>query len=373
MGKKLLEPQEPTKVSKPDVKKQASGVINKKNEKIVKEFEKLVEQIKFDIDTTPNRRESMGHFYRLKQIKNAISIIEKYPHEIKSGKDLEEIKGIGKGIMGRIDEILEKGYLSEIKLDEEKKEYLKEVEELEQVFGIGPKKAYELIKKYNIKSILDLKEAYNKGEIELTNQMVIGLKYYDIYKENIPRVEVTKIDKYLTRIIKNVDDELFHMICGSYRRGKQTSNDVDVLVSHPKIKTRLDIGGKTGNYLIKLVERLKKEGFLLADLTDKDFEVKYMGFCQYKEGSKEFPVRRIDIRFVPYESWAAGVLYFTGSGSFNQKMRELAGELGYKLNEFGLYKVSYVKEQEKLTQIKTSTEKEIFEHLGMEYLPPEKR
>jgi DNA polymerase beta len=344
------------------------SIINKKNEKLVKEFEKLVGQIKFDIDTSPSKTISMTHFYRLKQIKNVISIIREYPKEIKSGKDLENIKGIGKGSITRIDEILEKGSLSEIKIDAERKEYLKEVEELEQIFGIGRKKAYDLITKHKIKSIKDLKKAYNKGEIELTDQQIVGLKYYNIYKENIPRNEIDQIDKFLFKIIKLVDERLFHTICGSYRRNKMTSNDIDILISHPNIKTKMDIH-KHENLLLKLVKKLKEINFLVADLTDRDIEVKYMGFAKFKDN----PVRRIDIRYIPYDSWATGLLYFTGSGDFNKKMRELAIELGYKLNEFGLYKVSYKKDVEILKQIKTNSEKEIFDHLGMEYLTPDKR
>ena len=68
-----------------------------------------------------------------------------------------DFKGIGKGTISRIDEILETGKLEEIKL---KKTILKNEEyinELEQVFGIGRKKAYELVNKYGIKSIAQLK------------------------------------------------------------------------------------------------------------------------------------------------------------------------------------------------------------------------
>ena len=47
---------------------------------------------------------------------------------------------------------------------------------------------------------------------------------------------------------------------------------------------------------------------------------------------------RIDIRLIPYNSLYYSLLYFTGSGDFNQRMRKLAKKLGFKFNEYGLFK-----------------------------------
>ena len=89
---------------------------NPKNDKIIKELYKLVEQIKYDIDHIMDKKDKIAHTYRLRQIRNLISIIKSYPKEIKKGSDLEDIKGVGKGSITRIDEILKTGVLSEIKV-----------------------------------------------------------------------------------------------------------------------------------------------------------------------------------------------------------------------------------------------------------------
>ena len=86
-----------------------------------------------------------------------------------------------------------------------------------------------------------------------------------------------------------------------------------------------------------------------------------MGFCKLK--NKE--VRRIDIRFVPFQSYYSALLYFTGSYQLNQEMRQIAKKLGYKLNEYGLYK------NKKL--IKVNSEKDIFDKLKMKYKEPKYR
>lgn len=341
---------------------------NPKNEKIVKEFKRLIEQIKFDIDHV-SRKESIAIYFRLKQITNALHIIAEYPKEIKSGEQLKDIKGIGKGTISRINEILKKGKLSEIKLKHKEKEYLSFIEELEHVIGVGRRTAHELVTKYNIVSIEQLKKAYDSGKIDLNDQILIGLKYYGIYQQQIPRIEIDKISDYLSTIIKGINKDLFHTICGSYRRKKQISNDVDILLTNPKVKTLTQFK-KQENYLITLVKKLKQDNFILDDLTDKKYEIKYMGFCQLSEGSEKYPVRRIDIRYVPYESYPTALLYFTGSGEFNKKMRLIAQELGYKLNEYGLYKISDGKE----IRIKDiNSEEDIFNKLGLEYIIPEKR
>lgn len=339
--------------------------VNIKNEPIVIEFLKLIDQIKIQMDIAPSTKDFISNSFRLKQIINALKIIKSFSKEIKSSKDLDSIEGIGKGTKSRIDEILETGKLSEIKVFKSNEKYSKYVEELQKIHGIGHVTAYNLVVNQGIKTIEELKKAYNDGLIELNDIIITGLKYHDIYQEKIPRDEVTEINKYLEKMAKKVDKQLTIMICGSYRRLKPTSNDIDVLLTHPNIKTKLQLTTQDNNYLRKFVETLKKNKFILDDLTDKDYVMKYMGYCQYKKN----PVRRIDIRYVPYESFAAASLYFTGNQQFNIKSRALAESMGFLLNEYGIYKLVGNKKK----RIKTTTEKDIFDILGLEYLPPDKR
>lgn len=338
--------------------------MSSKNSKIIEEFNKLVEQIKFDIDHAPSKSESMTNHFRLRQIINVINIIKKYPNEIKSGDQLKDIKGVGKGTVTRIDEILKNGFLSEIKIEKREQKYLKQIDELTQIFGIGRNTAYDLIVKDNIKSIAQLKKAFNDGIIELPHHIVLGLKYHNVYQQLIPRSEVTDIDNYLTNIIINIDKNLTHVICGSYRRGKDTSNDIDVLLVHNKINTNIQLQ-QNKNYLKIVVDKLRDDGFILDDI-DKNYEVKYMGFCKLNKN----PVRRIDIMYTPYNSYYTALVHFTGSGEFNRKIRELAIELGYTLSQLGLY---VEKDGKKVKRIPVVSEKDLFDKLGLEYIPPQQR
>ena len=340
-------------------------VNNDKNKNLVDEFVCLSNQISIEIDNCLDKKESMRHSFRLKQSKTVIKILSEYNKEIKSGNDLKDVNGIGIHTIKRIDEILEKGKLSEVKLKKKDNKQLEYVEDLERVINIGRKKAVELVTKHKIKSVSDLKKAHKNKKIVLNDKIILGLKYVDKYKQNIPRKEIDQINIYLYNKIKEVDTELYHIICGSYRREKDISNDIDILITHPNIKTMKKLQDQKDNYLRKLVQIFKKDKFLVDDLTDKDYINKYMGFCKYNKN----PIRRIDIRYIPYSSYYSAILYFTGSGDFNKKMRNIAIDMGYKLNEYGLYLLK----NNKSIKIKIKSEKDIFDALGMEYVEPKNR
>lgn len=336
------------------------------NKAIITEFEKLVEQIKNDFNNAPTRQEQTKESFRLRQIKAALQIIKNYPNKITSGKQLASLKGIGPGTISRIDEILSTGQLSEIKVEPKYKKNIKIIEELEEVFGIGRQKAHELISKHSIKSVKDLKKAVATGRVKVSEQILIGLKYHNVYKQTIPRSEIDKVNIIIQHAANDVDLSLTAKICGSYRRGKPTSNDIDILIHHPDVSTKKSLLSSKKNYLHLFIKELKKIGFILDDLTFEDYHTKYMGYCRLDAKSE---VRRLDVYYTPAESYYTSLLHLTGSGEFNRKMRSVAIELGYKLNEYGLFDMKNDKEK----RILVYSEEDIFEKLGMEYLSPDKR
>lgn len=331
------------------------------NENIIKEFKKLVEQIKFEIDSTKDKKEKTKQMFRLSSINKSIKAITNIKEKIKDISQVVDTKDIGTGTINRINEILKTGKLSEIKEDVINNEYLKYLEELEKVFGIGRKKALELYKLHNVRSIAELKKKYKEGKIELPDNIVKGLKYYDKIKENIPRKEIDEVNLLLQSEIKSIDNKLNGVICGSYRRLNITSNDIDFLLTHPSYKKKNDL--IETNYLELLVNKLKHNGYIVESLTDESVKSKYMGLFKLHKKSN---VRRIDIRFVPQESFYYAMLYFTGSKDFNKMTRQLAIDHGWLLNEYGMF-------DDDGSMFKVKSEKEIFELLGLEYIPPEKR
>lgn len=332
------------------------------NEKIIEEFKRLISYLQLLYENEKDPKEKIKSKFRIESIKRGLKIISKYPKKIiKDDKEFSEIEGIGKGIIARVNEIIDTGKLLEIQSNKKIMEGMMIIEQLTDIIGIGPILAKKLVKQYKIKSIEDLIERNKIGEIKLNDKLLMGLKYYGVYQKNIPRKEIDQIKEYITNLIKEYYPEYIITFCGSYRRGKTTSNDIDILITNRKDNKK--------NNLKIIVELLKDKKFLVDDLTDRSPITKYMGFCKYKNN----PIRRIDIRYMPYENYYTALLYFTGSDNLNRKMRYIAKKRNYKLNEYGIYKleINHGKILEK--KIKIESEKEVFNILNIEYLKPENR
>ena len=323
------------------------------NTKIINQFQLLLKQIQFQIDYSSLKEKNIN-VYRYNSIKKVIKILEKYDEPIKSTNQLQNINGIGENSLVRIDEILETGKLSELKLIQKIIKHSDVLEKLENVIGIGRKKAYELFTKYNVTSVNKLKKMHKNGTIKLSDNVVCGLKYFDNLDTNIPHKVLDEIKNFLIKCTSQIDTKLIGIVCGSYRRELPTSNDIDFIITHTDIQNK--------NYLTLFIKKLKDVKFITDSLTCDNVETKYMGFCKYKEY-----VMRIDIRYVPYDSYYTAILYFTGSKEFNKKMRKVAIKNGYMLNEYGLY------DEKNNKQFKINSEKDVFDALNMHYLSPNDR
>lgn len=356
-------------------KNKSNIVANKSNLKLVSEFDLLIKQIQYDISNNViPEKDKTKYQFKLRHFKNALKILKQYPDKIDSGSDLKDVSGIGKGTIDRIDEILTNNKLSEIdttKIQKVKKD-LGLLDDLSKVINIGPKVAKQLIDKYNIKSVEELKKKIKKGEIEVNDKIQMGLKYYGIFKENIPRAEIDKYYEIFKKLIKELKNSqslgISLIIAGSYRREKKTSNDIDILITAKNITSDKDYDKLDRNILTDFLTLLKSKKILVDNLTDFNNKTKYMGFSKLPRK----PVRRIDVRFVPYDSFHSALLYFTGSYDLNKDMRVIAKQKGYKLNEYGLYKLKENGEPS-TRKIKINSESDIFKKLGMDYLEPNQR
>ena len=294
---------------------------------------------------------------------------------------MESVKGIGKGTMDRIDEIIKEGTLkNEIPEGSNQNQKRENLEKLEKITGIGPAKAKSL-NDLNITFEMLMNEMKNiEGDFsnikpdmnlsKLTHHQLIGVKYFNDIEQPIPRKEILSIRLKLLKFISQINTNYEVIVCGSFRRKKQTSGDIDVLILSPELPTEEIIKSSTINHLQVIVEHLKKKKLIIDSLTE-DGGTKFMGICKATRAGLG---RRIDIRLIPYQSKGAAMLYFTGSGDFNKIMRTEALKKGYTINEYGIYKLK--KQGKKMVKgeiIPTSNEEDIFEIIGMEFLKPEQR
>ena len=319
------------------------------NSKITTEFNKLINNLLYE--KPPN------YSFKVNSFKKCITIINELDFEINNIEQLKNIKGIGKGTLDRINEILMNGNLEENKkkVSNSQNEFIN----LQKITGIGPSKAKELINK-NI-TFDDLINNNNNNVLDnLTHHQKLGVKYYYDVLKPIPHEIIQEVEKYLNKF-----DFKFN-ICGSYRRKKKTSGDIDVLIE------------KENKSLKEIIHILTKKKFLVDHLTE-DGSTKYMGFCKIKNSHH----MRIDIRLIPKESYPFALLYFTGSKKTNTMMRNQAIKLGFKLNEYSLVKTNVPLysdnnfDKSKMTRtdipVYFDSEEMIFECLNLNYIKPEDR
>lgn len=344
---------------------------NSDNKYIIDEFIRYFDWIYSNY--TQSAKSSKENYYKLLVIKKTIGIIAKFSKTILSGSDLAYIKGIGPKTVARIDEIIDTGKLSEIKSGQNQ---IAAVKELSEIYGIGPVKASEFYTKYKITNLKQLIDSDKKGLIELTDQMKLGIKYKDKLKTKIPRILITRLDIFVHDSLYKLDKKFISVICGSYRRGKDFSSDVDILITNKNLKSKDD----TGKYLKIVLDNLSK--YFIVDSLTTSYNTHFQGFASFKlipdlptdYDKSNFNIKtnviRLDIIMVPIQYFYSALLHFTGSGDFNQKLRLHAKSLGYKLSEYGLSKVD---KSGKETHLPSNSEQDIFQALLLKYVPPDKR
>lgn len=306
--------------------------------------------------------ERKKHQFRSSQFRKAVAKINECPHDINSGNEAKKLDGIGKGIADRIDEIIKTGTLKELKEEITVDEKTAIINELMTITGIGESHAKAFCEQ-GVTSINDLIEKVKNGAVKITHHMQIGLDYHNDFQQKIPYSEIADLSVVMKTSILQLYPDLIVEVCGSHRRKKPVSGDIDVLITHKTIMNDDDLIKSKEPFLKNIVNTLTKTGFLVASLTSQG-NTKYMGVCKHNIAKIG---RRVDIRFVTYDSYAPALLYFTGSKDTNKYMRSIALEKGYTLNEYGLYRFVDGKKESKVI---VHTEKEVFDILGIAYLDP---
>ncbi|KAF6317732.1 DNA polymerase lambda [Rhinolophus ferrumequinum] len=303
-----------------------------------------------------------GDKWRALGYAKAINALKSFHKPVTSYQEACSIPGIGKRMAEKIVEILESGHLR--KLD-----YISDsvpvLELFSNIWGAGTKTA-QMWYHQGYRSLEDI-----RNQASLTTQQAIGLKHYDDFLERIPREEATEIEQTVRESAQAFSPGLLCVACGSYRRGKATCGDVDVLLTHPDGRSHQGV-------FSRLLDSLRQRGFLTDDLVSQEEngqQQKYLGVCQLPGPGRRH--RRLDIIVVPYSEFACALLYFTGSAHFNRSMRALAKTKGMSLSEHAL-STAVVRDTHGLKVgsgrvLPTPTEKDVFKLLGLPYREPAER
>uniref|UniRef100_UPI0037E73A87 DNA polymerase lambda isoform X1 n=2 Tax=Semicossyphus pulcher TaxID=241346 RepID=UPI0037E73A87 len=302
-----------------------------------------------------------GDKWRALSYSKAVNALKSYHKPITSYQEACQIQGIGKRMADKIDEIMESGHLRKI---DHIGEAVPVLELFSNIWGAGAKTA-QLWYQQGFRTLEDIRtKAY------LSNTQKIGLKHYDDFLDRMPREEAGAIEKVVREATHAIDPHLMAMACGSYRRGKATCGDVDVLITHPDGKSHKGI-------FSKVLQSLHDSGFLTDDLVSNEEngeQKKYMGVCRLPGPGQRH--RRLDIIVVPYNEFACAIMYFTGSAHFNRSMRALAKTKNMSLSEHSLNKDVLRQGSLKVhggSPLSTLTEKDVFSLLGIPYRQPHER
>ena len=270
-------------------------------------------------------------------------------------KGLWGIPSVGRGIAEKIEEYLKTGHVR--KYEQMKKKIPVDISGLTAIEGVGPKAIKALWEKLRIKSVADLERAALAGKIaglpgfgKKSEEKI--LKGIEFLKQSGGRFRLGDILPYVRALeaeLKSIDEVDELVVAGSVRRWKETIGDVDILAVSRKPKAVMAhfVG--------------------LEDVANVYAHGETKSMVRMKNGLD------IDLRVVPRESFGAALNYFTGSKDHNVALRQIAIKKGWKLNEYGLFKLRGEKEKGKEEMIAGRTEGELYKKLGLRYIEPEMR
>lgn len=280
--------------------------------------------------------------YKVIAYNNAINNIIVYYKEIIDLNDIANIEGIGKGIYEKIKELFLNGSISyiETNINNDKDYQFKQL--LLNIYGIGPVNAKKIINA-GIRSLSELKKNLHL----LNEKQKFGVKYYEDLNKKIPLDEFNKHIKIIENKLKNYN--LTYEFVGSYRRGKDSMGDIDLLIKEDDDK----------KFKLKnLIDELNGENYIVEILASG--KNKFMGIVKINN----YPVRHFDILIAPKDEYYYSLLYFTGSKIFNIAMRHyIKTNFNLSLSEHGF----------KDANIKVNSEEDIFKFVKLPYIKPNNR
>jgi DNA polymerase (family 10) len=298
---------------------------------------------------------------RYRSYERAAELVNGLPESIeelaKDRKKLLDLPGVGDGLADHIEEILKTGdYSLRQKL---LRKYPETILKLLELQSLGPKKVAHLWKTFKAGTVEKVEALARDGKLrnlegfgEKSEENI--LKAIEVYKKSAGRFpldvgqeEAERIAEYIGGFGKPVE---WVTPAGSLRRGKETVGDLDLLVT-------LAHGKHSADAVEEISEHILKFPGIDQTLAHGENKVSFV----LKSGLQ------VDVRILEKESYGAALLYFTGSKEHNVALRGRANKMGYTLNEYALATLKGER------PVARATEEDIYEKLGLDYVPPELR
>ena len=288
--------------------------------------------------------------FKIRAYRNGADIVANHPHDLATldATALREIPGIGKDLAARIREIAETGgseYHRGLVA-----EFPPSILDMMCLQGVGPKTVAMFYRELGVRTLDDLERAARDGRLRAVRGMgakkeALIIKAIEERKQHAGRILLADAHEQAEAFVAFLQERFPSALIapvGSLRRGCDSCGDLDILAS------AVDPSILDAFVDYRLVERVLGKG-------ETKSSVLLRGGVQ------------ADLRLVPPESRGAAEQYFTGSKSHNIALRDRAMGLGFKLNEYGLFRSADG------TRLASATEAEIYEALGLAWIPPEMR
>jgi DNA polymerase (family X) len=293
--------------------------------------------------------------FRIRSYRNGSTTIEGYPERVidilrDPNRKITEIPGIGKGLAGVLQEIVERGSCERRDLLLQK--FPPAALEFLKIQGLGPKGIALIFDHYRITSMDELEQLAKEEKLRVLPRM--GAKLEEKVLRSIAQYRL-RTGRFLLSFASDTAEELKQYLgeldgienitaAGSLRRGKETVGDLDLLVTGPNAAAALErfvayprVHEVLGRGPNKASAKIGREGL------------------------------QVDVRALPRESYGAAMQYFTGSKEHNVAVRTRAVRMGFKLSEYGLFRA------EDEARVAGDTEEDVYKALGLAWIPPELR
>lgn len=287
-----------------------------------------------------------ANLFRIRAYRRAATNIEGLADNIEtlsSGGILRNVPGIGDDLATKIDEYLRTGAIQfheQLKLD-----VPPGLAKMVEIPSVGPKTAKQIYDAFRIQTIDEL-EALCKTDqllgVSGFKQKTLDniLRGIDVHRRRRGNYLLGRTIPVATQICKYLESSADRVAyAGSLRRMKEIVHDVDILAASTNFEQTMKL------FLdMPFIESVLAQGPTKASVRVQDD-------------------LQVDLRVIEPKCWGAALHYFTGSKAHNIRMRERAIKQGLKLNEYGLFDANN-------QCVAGTSEEEIFERLGLPYIPP---
>jgi len=287
-----------------------------------------------------------GDVFRARNYEKAARSVRGWADDISQlgVKELRAIPGVGASIAAKIAEYRQTGSIGA--LEELRAKIPPGVLELTRVPGLGPKRALQLNRDLGVQSVDDLAAAIKAGRLDglagfgakSEERIAAGIEVYRQGRERVLLDVALRTATEMVDALTPISQRCAH--AGSLRRWRETIGDIDVLAA--------------------------------ADDSAPLMAAFAAGHEVVASGPAKTTVRTAsgltaDLRVVPLDAWGAALQYFTGSAAHNVALRQIAIRRKLKLSEYGLF------DAETNQLIVSRTEEEVYDRLGLAWIPPAMR